>query len=70
MSPDLLYQKRLLEWISDKPDLRNAILLHFDLPLNKSICCAGESWEELYQYLVQSGIVAAYEKEKTNAGNK
>lgn len=70
MSPELAYQKKLLDWIADKPDLRRAILLHFDLPLSRSICCAGNSWEELYAYLVESGIVAAYEKEKANAGNK
>ncbi len=70
MSPELTYQKKLVEWISDKPDLRRAILLHFDLPLDKSICCAGDTWEDLYGYLVESGIVAAYEKEKSNAGNK
>ena len=70
MNPELAYQKRLLDWIADKPDLRRAILLHFDLPLDKSICCAGDTWEDLYDYLVESGIVAAYEKEKLNAGNK
>lgn len=70
MNPELAYQKKLLNWISDKPDLRRAILLHFDLPLDNSICCAGDTWEDLYGYLVESGIVAAYEKEKSNAGNK
>ena len=70
MNPELTYQKKLLDWIADKPDLRRAILLHFDLPLNKSICAAGDTWEDLYGYLVESGIVAAYEKEKANAGNK
>ena len=69
MSPELAYQKKLLDWIADKPDLRRAILLHFDLPLSMSICAAGDTWEELYVYLVESGIVAAYEKEKSNAGN-
>ena len=68
MSPELTYQRKLLDWIADKPDLRRAILLHFDLPLSRSICCAGNSWEELYAYLLESGIVAAYEKEKLNEG--
>lgn len=64
MSPELTYQKKVLDWIADKPDLRRAILLHFNMPLSRSICSAGGSWEKLYGYLLESGIIAAYEKEK------
>ena len=68
MSPELTYQKNIKSWLADHWDIYCDVCAHFGIPTGCTLS-AGPGWDEVLQYLTDSGLITQYEKEQEEKAN-